>query len=156
MRPDKEVTLVLDEWAVGAGGMNMAAMAAHDSMGGGHAMMDYNVFTINGRSFPDSEPIMVNKGERVRLRLINAGTSTIHPMHLHGHQFKIVATDGNAVPQAAQLTKNTIALNPGETYDIEFTAENPGVWVFHCHELHHAGAGMIVPVIYEGYTPLSQ
>ena len=161
-RPDKDITLILDEWAVGAGGTNMAATMGHDmgdaapSAGVGHAMMDYGVFTVNGRTFPDVPAISVKEGERVRLRLINAGTSTIHPMHLHGHQFKVTATDGNPVPLAAQLTKNTIALNPGETYDIEFVAENPGVWVFHCHELHHAGGGMIMPILYEGYKPLGQ
>ncbi len=123
--------------------MNMSVM-----MGGGH-MMDYNLFTINGRSFPDTEPIKVKSGERVRLRLINAGTSTIHPMHLHGHQFKIVAVDGNEVPPIAQLTRNTLPIHPGETYDIEFIADNPGTWLFHCHELHHADGGMIVPLVYE-------
>ena len=114
--------------------------------------MDYNLFTINGKSFPASDPIEVKKGDRVRLRLINAGTSTIHPMHLHGHQFKVVAVDGNVVPPAAELTRNTITLHPGETYDIEFVANNPGIWLFHCHELHHADGGMIVPVIYEGFS----
>ena len=120
----------------------------HEGMGGMLGMM-YNVFTINGRAFPDQEPLKVKRGERVRLRLINAGTSTIHPMHLHGHQAKIVATDGNPVPPGAQLTRNTITINPGETYDIEFIANNPGTWLFHCHELHHAGGGMIIPLQYE-------
>lgn len=153
-RPDKDITLVLDEWATGMNGVNMSSMMTSGMGGGGHAMMNYNVYTVNGRTFPDVPEIAVKAGERVRIRLINAGTSTIHPMHLHGHQFKVVATDGNPVPVASQLTKNTIALNPGETYDIEFVAENPGVWLFHCHELHHAGGGMIVPLIYEGYRPL--
>lgn len=168
-KPDKEYTLILDEWQttpMGETGMRhsslflrqaLAHMGGNDHanmmnmsimMGGGHAM-DYNLFTINGRSFPDSEPIKVKTGERVRLRLINAGTSTIHPMHLHGHQFKIIAVDGNAVPAAAQLTRNTITVHPGETYDIEFTANNPGTWLFHCHELHHADGGMIATVVYE-------
>ncbi len=70
-------------------------------------------------------------------------------MHLHGHQFRVVATDGNPVPEPAQLTRNTLPLLPGETYDIEFIADNPGVWLFHCHELQHAGGGMITAVVYE-------
>jgi len=176
-KPDKEYTLIFDEWQTVPMGearmqhssflwrpldyirgkqafahmgdndhasmMNMSVM-----MGGGH-MMDYNLFTINGRSFPDTEPIKVKSGERVRLRLINGGTSTVHPMHLHGHQFKIVAVDGNEVPPIAQLTRNTNTLHPGETYDIEFIANNPGTWLFHCHELHHADGGMIVPIVYQ-------
>lgn len=170
-KPDKEYTLVLDEWQTmpmieanmrhsfpflrqalahmedndHTNMMNMSMMISRDHQ----HMMDYNLFTINGRSFPDTEPIKVKNGERVRLRLINAGISTIHPMHLHGHQFKIVAVDGNAVPATAQLTRNTITVHPGETYDIEFVANNPGTWLFHCHELHHADGGMIMPVVYE-------
>ncbi len=144
-KPDREYTLILDEWDT-AGMSNM--------MGNGNKMramasMAYNVFTMNGRAFPDSEPLKVKKGERVRIRMINGGTSTIHPMHLHGHQFKVVAVDGNPVPLAAQLTRNTQPIHPGETYDIEFIADNPGTWLFHCHELHHADGGMITSVVYE-------
>ena len=57
--------------------------------------------------------------------------------------------DGNEVPPIAQLTRNTNTLHPGETYDIEFIANNPGTWLFHCHELHHADGGMIVPIVYQ-------
>ena len=143
-KPDREYTLLLDEWDTNGmsnmmGGSKMGSMAA----------MAYNVFTLNGRAFPDTEPLKVKEGERVRIRMINGGTSTIHPMHLHGHQFKVVAVDGNPVPEAAQLTRNTQPIHPGETYDIEFIANNPGTWLFHCHELHHADGGMIVPVVYE-------
>ncbi|MEK9196617.1 MAG: multicopper oxidase domain-containing protein, partial [Patescibacteria group bacterium] len=75
--------------------------------------------------------------------------------HLHGHQFTVVAEDGNELPPAQQRTRNTITLNPGETYDVEVTANNPGVWAFHCHELHHAGSGMLTLFKYEGYNVLS-
>lgn len=172
-KPDKEYTLIFDEWQTmpmmssiktsslinqasahgdedGNGAMsNMMNMGM--MMGGGH-MMDYNLFTINGRSFPNTEPIKVKKGDTVRLRLINGGTSTIHPMHLHGHQFKVVAVDGNPVPLGVQLTRNTNTIHPGEIYDIEFVANNPGIWLFHCHELHHADGGMIVAIVYDGYS----
>ncbi len=143
-KPDREYTLMLDEWDT-AGMSNMMGGAKMGSMAG----MAYNTFTINGRAFPDTEPLKVKKGERVRIRMINVGTSTIHPMHLHGHQFKVVAVDGNPVPLAAQLTRNTQPIHPGETYDIEFIANNPGTWLFHCHELHHADGGMIMAVVYE-------
>lgn len=157
-RPDKEFTVLLDDWLLGDGGFNnsmiggvedMQGMSGMDmgsaapSMAGMNMNMDYNLFTMNGLAFPDTKPMEVMKGEKVRIRLINASASTIHPMHLHGTQFKVVATDGNPVPEAAQLTKNVISISPGETYDIEFTATNPGTWAFHCHELHHAGAGMM-------------
>ncbi len=107
-------------------------------------------FPINGAIYPETEFIRVKEGDRVRVRMINAGSSTFHPMHLHGHQFRVVATDGNPVPEAAQLVRNTLPLLPGETYDVEFIADNPGVWLFHCHELQHAAGGMITAVLYEG------
>lgn len=155
---DREYTLILDEWAIGGGGMNMAVIeggGATDMVKGGHAAMNYNVFTVNGRMFPDTEPLLVKIGERVRVRMINGGTSTIHPMHLHGHDTRIVALDGIELAPSAQFDRYTITVHPGESYDIEFVANNPGVWVFHCHELHHAGGGMIVPVVYEGSSVIT-
>lgn len=132
---DREYTLILDEWRGGEHGP--------------HGVGDYSIFTINGKAFPETTPLKVKRGERVRLRLINAGTTAFHPIHLHGHQFKVVATDGNPVPFGLELTKNTITVMPGETYDIEFIADNPGDWLLHCHELHHAGGGMVTVVQYE-------
>jgi FtsP/CotA-like multicopper oxidase with cupredoxin domain len=98
--------------------------------------MEPNYFTINGKAFPSTETITVKMGERVRLRLIGIG-QFIHPMHLHGFPFKIVATDGHPVPEAAQLTKDTVNVAPGERYDIEFVATETGQWMLHCHILHH-------------------
>jgi len=148
-KPDKEYTLVLDEWQKSGSDFNMAIQDMNTTSGAMN--MNYNLFTINGLAYPDTKPLDVKQGDKVRIRLINAGTSATHPMHLHGQQFKVVATDGNLVPEAAQLTKNTISVSPGETYDIEFTANNPGVWAFHCHELHHAEGGMMTLVKYDGY-----
>ena len=100
-------------------------------------MGEPNYFTVNGKAYPAIPTLNVKQGERVRIRLIGAGQFE-HPMHLHGMPFKIVATDGNPVPKIAQLTKDTISVHPGERYDIEFTAFNPGQWAFHCHIVHHA------------------
>jgi FtsP/CotA-like multicopper oxidase with cupredoxin domain len=75
-----------------------------------------------------------------------------HPMHLHGHQFRITALDGNPAPDPA--TRNVVLLAPGETADVEFVANNPGVWMLHCHDLHHADAGMHQMLRYEGYHPV--
>ena len=118
------------------GGQTFAAMP----MGG----MEPNYFTINGKAFPSTETITVKKGERVRLRLIGIG-QFIHPMHLHGLPFKIVATDGHPVPEAAQLTKDTVSVAPGERYDIEFVATEPGQWMLHCHILHHTTNDNVEP-----------
>ena len=109
------------------------------------------IFPIHGAIYPHVPPITVREGQRIRVRMINAGSSTFHPMHLHGHQFRVIAADGNPIPESAQLVRNTQPLLPGEGYDIEFIADNPGIWVFHCHELQHAAGGMIAVVQYEGF-----
>ena len=106
--------------------------------------MEPNFFTINGKAFPATEEINVKKGERVRLRLIAIG-QFIHPMHLHGLPFKIIATDGHPVPEAVQLTKDTVSVAPGERYDIEFVATEPGQWMLHCHILHHTTNDNVEP-----------
>lgn len=106
--------------------------------------MEPNYFTINGKSFPATETITVKKGDLVRLRLIAIG-QFIHPMHLHGMPFKIVATDGHPVPEGAQLTKDTVSVAPGERYDIEFIATETGQWMLHCHILHHTTNDNVEP-----------
>jgi len=101
------------------------------------SMSEPSFFTINGKAFPGTETLEVKKGQLVRIRFIGAAQFA-HPMHLHGFPFKIVATDGHAVPVQAQLTKDTINVAPGERYDIEFVAETEGTWILHCHIVHHA------------------
>jgi FtsP/CotA-like multicopper oxidase with cupredoxin domain len=133
--PTVDKTLMLSEWLV-RDGITYAAMP----MGG----MEPNYFTINAKAFPSTETINVKKGDVVRLRLIGIG-QFIHPMHLHGMAFKIVATDGHPVPEATQLTKDTISVAPGERYDIEFVATEPGQWMLHCHILHHTTNDNVEP-----------
>lgn len=144
-RFDKEFTMMLGAWTVGASSeVPMAGMA-----------MGYNYFTINGKAFPATTPWTVRKGDLVRVRIVNISNLT-HPMHLHGQDFKVVAKDGEPLPPTLQQTMNTLTVNAGETYDIVFLANNPGTWVFHCHELHHvenAGVepgGLIQVIQYEG------
>ncbi|MBI4843477.1 MAG: multicopper oxidase domain-containing protein [Nitrospirae bacterium] len=122
--------------------------------------IDY--YTMNGKSFPATGNIAVKKGERVRITFVNIGAQ-IHPMHLHGHQFMVVAKDGNPVPAHMQEKRNVIPLLPGESYDIEFTADNPGVWALHCHEPHHVmnddsedPGGLITLIVYEGYEAIAE
>lgn len=94
-------------------------------------------YVINGKSFPDTQPIAVKHGQTVHLSLIGADTIAIHPMHLHGHSFQIIAEDGHMLP--APITKDTVAVAPGETYDMTFYAwAAPGsVYPLHCHILTH-------------------
>ncbi|WP_248924632.1 multicopper oxidase domain-containing protein [Paenibacillus hamazuiensis] len=96
-------------------------------------------FTINGRSYPDTPSIEVKKGDKVRIRLINIDTTDVHTMHLHGMDFQVVEKDGHPVPQPQ--TMNTVLIGPGESYDIAFTADNPGTWMLHCHILDHTMNG---------------
>ena len=133
--PAVDKVLMISEW-LQKDGQTYAAMP----MGG----MEPNYFTINGKAFPSTETITVKKGERVRLRLIGIG-QFIHPMHLHGFPFKIVATDGHPVPEAAQLTKDTVSVAPGERYDIEFVPTETGQWMLHCHILHHTTNDNVEP-----------
>jgi len=114
---------------------------AHGGRPGGHRH-DYNYWTINGKSFPDVPPIKVRYGDWVRLRLINI-SQDMHPMHLHGHDFRVIAMDGHPLPQP--LILNTVNVAPGQTVDIDFTANNPGRWLLHCHILHHASNNMKAP-----------
>jgi len=133
--PAVDKVLMISEW-LQRDGQTFAAMP----MSG----MEPNFFTLNGKAFPATEEITVKKGERVRLRFIGIG-QFIHPMHLHGVPFKIVATDGHAVPEAAQLTKDTVSVAPGERYDIEFVASEAGQWMLHCHILHHTTNDNVEP-----------
>ncbi len=93
------------------------------TLSGGMMMMGMgsDAWTINGRSYPDTQPIDVKVGQRIRLRLSNMSMED-HPMHLHGHTFQVVGIDGRSVDGPL---KDTITLHPMEQYDIEFVANNP-------------------------------
>ncbi|MFN8467891.1 MAG: copper oxidase [Caldilineaceae bacterium] len=133
--PDVDVVMMLSEARV-VDGQTYEAMPM--------AGAEPNYFVINGKSFPATETIPVKKGDRVRIRFMGIG-QFVHPMHLHGMAFKIVATDGYPVPEAAQLTKDTVLVAPGERYDVEFIANEPGQWVLHCHILHHTTNDNVEP-----------
>lgn len=90
----------------------------------------YDLFMINGKVFPDTEPLGITMGETVRIRLVNAGQLT-HAMHLHGHRFLVTHKDGALL--AAPYLADTIGLFPGERYDIYILGDNPGHWDFHDH-----------------------
>ena len=151
---DRDYTLVLDEWEISAGGANTAVSHTHGMGEGNAGDPAYNTFTINGRVFPYTDILKVKEGESVRVRFINAGTTAFHPMHLHGHSFTVIAKDGFIIPRAAREKRNTITVHPGETVDILIQANNPGPWLLHCHHVHHAAAGMITLLQYEGMEPI--
>ena len=106
-------------------------------------------YTLNGKSFPATQPITVKRGQRLRIRYMNEG-QIIHPMHLHGLPQRVIAKDGR--PLAQPYEADTVNVAPGERYDILVTADQPGVWALHCHILSHAESklgmhGMVTAVI---------
>lgn len=102
---------------------------------------DFNFFTINGRCFPYSTALKVELKENIRIRIGNISHNA-HPMHIHGHQFNVSASDGNSISFQNRLIKNTINVASGETYDVNFKANNPGNWPLHCHIPHHMSNNM--------------
>lgn len=99
-------------------------------------MLDFNLFTFNSRAFPGIDSMVVRKGDRVRIRIGNL-TMTNHPIHLHGHEFEVTGTDGGWVPKSAQWPEVTTDVAVGQMRAIEFLANEPGDWAFHCHKAHH-------------------
>ena len=99
-------------------------------------MLDFNLWTWNSRAFPGIDPIVVGKNDRVRIRIGNL-TMTNHPIHLHGHEFQVTGTDGGWVPASARWPEVTTDIGVGQMRAVEFVADNPGDWAFHCHKSHH-------------------
>ncbi len=99
-------------------------------------MLDFNVWTFNSRAFPGTDPMVARLGERVRIRVGNL-TMTNHPIHLHGHEFVVVGTDGGWTPPASRWPEVTTDIAVGQMRAIEFTAAAAGDWAFHCHKSHH-------------------
>jgi FtsP/CotA-like multicopper oxidase with cupredoxin domain len=110
----------------------------------GEVMGTY-VWTMNGQTYGQNEPLKVKKGERVELTVINM-SMMMHPMHLHGHHFQVVATGGKRMKGAVRDTV-IVPSGMGEV-TLAFDADNPGRWPFHCHNLFHMAAGMMTTVDY--------
>ena len=100
-------------------------------------MLDFNIFTFNGRAFPGTDPMVVRQNDRVRIRVANV-SMTSHPLHIHGHRFWVVETDGGPIPKSAWWPETTISISTGTTRAVEFVADALGDWPFHCHKSHHA------------------
>lgn len=107
-------------------------------------------WTINGQRAPDVPMIMVDDGERVRVHLVNASDG-IHPMHLHGHRVLVLQRNGVA-STGSPWWADTVPLAPGDDVWVAFRADNPGIWMDHCHNLNHAAAGMLMHVGYADVT----
>lgn len=178
---DREHTLVLDDWATGAGpplpatpegtaggrggmggmmgrmggmmggrGMRgmMGGRGMGGMMGGGQHTPAYDTMTINGKAYPATRPLRIRKGERVRLRLINASADHTHVMRLAGHRLRVTHTDGNPLLEPVEV--DAVPIAPSERYDVLVVADRPGAWFLHCAQPGHAAAGEQVLVTYEG------
>jgi FtsP/CotA-like multicopper oxidase with cupredoxin domain len=95
-------------------------------------------WSINRQIYPSVEPILINGGEQVRIGYRNHSRMP-HPMHLHGHFFRIV---NPLIPREDWIQKDTVIVDPMQQVQIEFVADNPGRWFHHCHNLYHMMAGM--------------
>ena len=126
-RVDRDFVLMTHEWKIKVGTRRPDPTA----------MLDFNVLTFNSRAFPGTEPLVIGRNERVRIRFGNLSAMDHHPIHMHGHYFKLVATDGGDVPQSAQFPEATVLVPTGSTRTIEFVADAPGDWAMHCHMTHH-------------------
>jgi FtsP/CotA-like multicopper oxidase with cupredoxin domain len=93
-------------------------------------------FTINGRGFPATAPIVATLGDTIVIRFMNEG-QMMHPWHVHGMPMRVVARDGYPLGSAA-FTCDTLGVNPGERWDVVIECDEPGAWAFHCHILPHA------------------
>ncbi len=99
-------------------------------------MTDFNMWTWNSRVFPGIDHLVAAKGDKVRIRFGNL-TMTNHPIHMHGHDFKVSCTDGGWAPEAAAWPEVTVDCAVGQMRAFDFVADKPGDWAIHCHKSHH-------------------
>ncbi len=107
-------------------------------------------WTVNGSMFPKVPMFMVSEGDVVVVHIDNHSGQT-HPMHLHGHHVVVLARDGVKATGSPWWT-DSLEVNAGQTMDVAFVADNPGIWLDHCHNLPHAQQGLIAHLMYEGVT----
>lgn len=107
------------------------------------------LWTINGEVFPNTPTFVVKEGDKVKVTFINRSFGE-HPMHLHGHHMTVLKKNGKPV-ETPWLT-DTLAVQMGESYEVAFEADNPGMWMDHCHNLDHAAVGMTMHLMYENVT----
>jgi FtsP/CotA-like multicopper oxidase with cupredoxin domain len=105
-------------------------------------------WSINGHLFPDVPMFVVEKGDIVQMHLDNH-LATAHPMHLHGHHAVVLARNGVRATGSPWWVDSLDVAN-GESYDIAFLADNPGIWMDHCHNLPHASQGLVAHLMYAG------
>ena len=107
-------------------------------------------WTINGHQYPDVPMFMVTEGDIVRMTIKNT-SGQVHPMHLHGHHVVVLSRNGVAATGSPWWT-DSLNVEDDETYEVAFVADNPGIWMDHCHNLPHAAQGLVTHLMYTGVT----
>ena len=125
-RADRDFAMMTHAWAVHPGTYRPDPAV----------MLEFDLWTINGRVFPAIEPMVARTGQKVRIRIGNLSMHE-HPMHVHGHKFWVTGTDGGPIPPSARWPETSVQVPVGTTRTVEFVADNPGDWAFHCHKSHH-------------------
>jgi FtsP/CotA-like multicopper oxidase with cupredoxin domain len=127
-RVERDFALLLSEWRIKPGTQRPDP----------NEMTEFNVLTLNAKAFPGTSPLVSKTGDRVRIRFGNLSAMDHHPIHLHGHYFKITGTEAGAIPPSAQWPESTVLVPAGSARDIELITDAPGDWAVHCHMTHHA------------------
>jgi FtsP/CotA-like multicopper oxidase with cupredoxin domain len=96
-----------------------------------------NYFTINGKAYPATDRVEMKVGQTIKLRFIGTNNNFVHPMHVHGGPFEVVAVDGVTLNDSARYQADTVNVGPGQRYDVIWKARKPGKWLVHCHIPHH-------------------
>ncbi|TAJ21962.1 MAG: copper oxidase, partial [Planctomycetota bacterium] len=125
--PDRDYTYLLSEWKLDVGARRPDP----------NEMSDFNVLTFNAKIAPATQSLVARIGERVRIRIGNLSAMDHHPIHLHGHAFRVVETDGGVISEPGRWPEVSVLVPVGSTRTVEFVADNPGDWALHCHMTHH-------------------
>ena len=104
-------------------------------------------YTVDGLVYPHIEPTVVREGDTVGVTIVNRGFE-VHPMHPHGHRVLVLEVDGRRPTSAVWL--DSFDVQPGQVWKVALVADNPGIWMDHCHNLEHAALGMVTHLAYEG------
>ncbi len=158
---DREYTLMLEDWVMQDGSGPATAKRRPVGMGMMGGMMRrrssslampltepiYDGYAVNGRLYPEIKPLVVKKGDRVKLRIVNPSSSTIYTLRLAGHILTITHVDANPIEP---INTDLLRIGMGERYDVEFTADNPGFWLLAAMETGYGEGQLKVPILYKG------
>jgi FtsP/CotA-like multicopper oxidase with cupredoxin domain len=128
VKADLDYTIQLQEW-LKREWLTYPAMSMEGAMP--------NYFTINGKAYPSTDTIAMKVGQTIKIRFIGTNNNFVHPMHIHGGPFQVVAVDGVTLNESARYQADTVNVGPGQRYDVVWTARKPGKWLVHCHIPHH-------------------